>query len=188
MSPSKFIIAVAGMAGSGKSLVANVAEERGYGRIIMGDEVREEAKNRKLQPTPDNLGKIMLDMRKTEGKTVMAKRSIQKIDKLIMQSIVIDGIRSLDEVDEFRTQFQHFTLIAVHSSPETRFKRIYNRKRSDDPADWEIFRERDIRELSVGLGSAIAMAEHMIVNEEPLETVKAKARETLREVEQKWKR
>jgi len=34
---------------------------------------------------------------------------------------------------------------------------------------WEIFHERDMRELSVGLGNAVAMAEYLIVNEERLE-------------------
>jgi dephospho-CoA kinase len=188
MSLSKAVVAVAGMAGSGKSLVVRVAEERGYSKVIMGDEVRDEAKRRELPPTPENLGKIMLDMRKTEGKIVIAKRCIPKIEKSSKQNIIIDGIRSLEEVDEFRKNFQHFTLIAVHASPETRFGRIYNRKRSDDPSDWEIFRERDTRELSVGLGGAIAMAEYMLVNEEPLETIKARAKEILMKVEQKRKK
>jgi dephospho-CoA kinase len=63
---------------------------------------------------------------------------------------------------------------------------LYNRERSDDPKSWAIFRERDLRELSVGLGNAIAMAEYVIVNEDTLKTAKDKAREVLREVERKW--
>jgi hypothetical protein len=43
-----------------------------------------------------------------------------------------------------------------------------------------------MRELSVGLGNAIAMAEHIIINEEPLEIVKEKIRDVLGKVEQKW--
>jgi dephospho-CoA kinase len=100
--------------------------------------------------------------------------------------VIVDGIRSLSEVEEFKRHFPKFTLIAIHSSPETRFKRLYHRQRSDDPKNWEIFRERDMRELSVGLGEAIAMAEHLIVNEEDFAVVKGKIRKVLKRVEEKW--
>jgi hypothetical protein len=43
-----------------------------------------------------------------------------------------------------------------------------------------------MRELSVGLGNAIAMAEYLIVNEEEREVVKEKIRKVLRRVEEKW--
>jgi dephospho-CoA kinase len=187
MNSGRLVVAVAGMPGSGKSLVANVAREKGYSTVIMGDEVREEAKKRMLEPTPDNLKMIMLDLRKAEGEGVMAKRCIPKIEKAYRQKIIIDGVRSLSEVDEFTKHFRNFTLIAIHSSPETRFKRICGRRRSDDPSNLEIFRERDFRELGVGLGGAIAMAEHMLINEGSIETAKNRASEILRRAEEKWK-
>ena len=62
-----------------------------------------------------------------------------------------------------------FSIVAVHASPETRFTRLSNRRRSDDPNAWEVFHERDMRELSVGLGNVIAMAEQMIVNDTNVE-------------------
>jgi len=45
-----------------------------------------------------------------------------------------------------------------------------------------------MRELSVGLGDAIAMAEYIIVNEGNLGAVKEKIRKILRRIEQKWMR
>ncbi len=98
----------------------------------------------------------------------------------------MDGIRSPSEVEEFKNHFSKFSLIAIQASPETRFKRLYHRKRSDDPENWEIFHERDMRELSVGLGNAIAMAEYLIVNEEEREVLKEKTKKVLRKVEEKW--
>jgi dephospho-CoA kinase len=65
---------------------------------------------------------------------------------------------------------------------------VISRHRSDDPDGWELFHERDMRELSVGLGNAIAMAEHLIVNENKREYTKAKVKEILRMIEEKWKR
>ena len=43
-----------------------------------------------------------------------------------------------------------------------------------------------MRELSVGLGEAIAMAEYLIVNEKELEFVKEKITSVLKKVEEKW--
>jgi len=186
MTSKKLLVGLAGMAGSGKSIAVKTATQNGYDVIVMGDEVREEAKRRNLAPTPENLGKIMLELRRLEGDSVIARRCIPKIDKVNDQKIIIDGIRSLSEAEEFKTIFPRFSLIAVHSSPETRFKRINNRKRSDDPQDWHTFHERDLRELRIGLGNVIAMAEYIIVNEGTRGSVKAQARRILKKVEEKW--
>ncbi|MEM2972510.1 MAG: AAA family ATPase [Candidatus Bathyarchaeia archaeon] len=182
----KLVVGVVGMPGAGKSVVAEVAIENGYGVVVMGDVVREEAKKRSLEPIPENLGKIMLELRRSEGANVIAKRCIPKIENARESKIIVDGIRSLAEAEEFRRFFPKFTLVAVHASPETRFKRLYSRQRSDDPKNWEIFHERDMRELSVGLGEAIAMAEHLIMNEGSLKAVKREVKKVLMKVEAKW--
>jgi len=178
----KVVIGVAGMPGAGKSILEEAAQKMGYAIVAMGDEIREEAKKRKLEPTPENLGKIMLMLRKEEGSVVVARRCIPKVKNAKENVVVIDGIRSLEEANEFRRHFPNFTLVAIHASPETRFQRLFQRKRSDDPEGWETFMERDLRELSVGLGDAIATADHMIINEGTKEQLKEKVREVLKSV------
>jgi dephospho-CoA kinase len=185
---NKLVVAVAGMPGSGKSAVLHVAATMGYDFVVMGDVVRQEAKNMSLEPTPQNIGKTMLELRKREGTTVMAKRSIPQIMEAKQDKVIVDGIRSLDEVGEFRKHFQKFSLIAICSSPKTRFQRLHRRGRSDDAAQWQVFHERDLRELSVGLGSAIAMADYTIVNEEALDVVKNRIRVALKQAEERWKK
>jgi dephospho-CoA kinase len=182
----KLVICLAGMPGSGKSIIVEVAKECGYDIVVMGDVIREEAERRRLEPNPENLGKIMLELRQSEGRAVIAKRCIPKIEKTAKSKVVVDGIRSLSEVEKFKESFPKFSFIAVYASPETRFNRVYRRQRSDDPETCEIFHERDARELSLGLGNAIAMAEYIIVNEGELEAVKEKVREILRRAEEKW--
>jgi dephospho-CoA kinase len=186
MNAEKLVVGLAGMPGAGKSLVVEVARQRGYHVVVMGDVVREEARRRHLEPSPANLGRIMLELRRKHGKSVVAKRSIPEIAQSKEQKVVVDGVRSLIEAEEFKKHFRKFTLLAVHASPETRFKRLFRRRRSDDPKDCEVFRERDMRELRVGLGEAIAMAEFIIVNEEEPEAVKARIKETLGRVEERW--
>ncbi len=186
MTSKKLPVGLAGMAGSGKSIVVKTAIQNGYDVIVMGDEVRDEAKKRNIAPSPENLGEIMLELRRVEGESVIARRCMARINKATSQKIIIDGVRSPSEAEEFRKTFPNFSLIAVHSSPEARFKRIHNRQRSDDPKDWPTFHERDMRELSVGLGNVIAMAEYIIVNEGTRGLAKTQARRILKKVERKW--
>jgi len=183
---NRLVIGLAGMPGAGKSVIVKFAREIGYRVHVMGDVVREEAKKHGLEANPENLGKIMLELREKEGPAVISKRCIAEIKQTSYGKVIVDGIRSLDETIEFRKHFPKFCLVAVHSSPETRFKRVCNRLRSDDSKHREIFNERDMRELSVGLSNVIAMAEYMIVNEGRLEILEVKAGEILRRIEAKW--
>jgi len=178
----KVVIGVAGMPGAGKATVRHIVQGIGYPVFVMGDVIREEAKRRKMEPTPENLGLIMLKIREEEGPAVVAKRCLSKIKEAEEKVIVIDGIRSLHEVEEFKRHFPNFTLIAIQASPETRFQRLFKRRRSDDPRTWETFIERDTRELSVGLGAVIATADHIIINEGTEEQLKRNVRKVLEDV------
>jgi len=182
----KMVIGVAGMPGAGKATVKYAAENMGWSVVVMGDEIRSETRRRGLEPTPENIGKIMLELRGEEGLAAVAKRCIPKIENAKSNIVLVDGVRSLSEVDEFKKCFGDFTLIAVHSSPETRFQRLSKRKRSDDPKGWDVFYQRDLRELGVGQGDVIAVADYMIVNEGSYEEFKARVREVLEVAVQKW--
>jgi len=182
----KIVVGVAGMPGAGKATVKEMFERLDYPVVVMGEEIREETRRRGLKPTPENVGMVMLKLREEEGPAVVAKRCVPKIEKAKGKVVIVDGIRSLHEVNEFKRHFPNFTLIAIHASPETRFQRLFQRKRSDDPEGWETFMERDLRELSVGLGSAIATADFMIINEATKAELGRKVREVLEEVIEKW--
>lgn len=186
MNTDKLVVGLVGMPGAGKSVVVGVAINRGYDIVTMGDVVRAETERKGLSLTPENVGKVMLELRQLEGTSVIARKCLGKIEEAAKQNVIVDGIRSTSEVEEFRKHFRKFNQLAVHASPDTRFKRLFRRQRSDDPNSWEIFKERDARELEVGLGSAIATAEFMIVNEQDLDTVKKSAREILKRIEEKW--
>ena len=186
MNADKLVIGLAGMPGSGKSVVVDTARELGYDIVVMGDVVRQETLARGLELTPQNVGKVMLELRQEKGNYVIAQKCIPKIEEQPSPKVLVDGLRSLYEADIFKEHFAKFTLVAVHASPETRFNRLSNRRRSDDPAEWQVFHERDMRELSVGLGNVIAMAEQMIVNDNSFEHVKAKVKESLMRIEEKW--
>ena len=183
----KILIGTTGMPGAGKDTVRKLVQKLGLPVVVMGDEVRAEAKRKGLAITPENLGKVMLQMREEDGPAAVAKRCIPKIKAIESSVVFIDGIRSLHEVEEFKKEFPDFRILAIHASPKTRFKRLLKRGRRDDPQSWEGFIERDRRELKVGLGEVIATADYMVINEGTKKELEANLVKLLRrEVKEIW--
>ena len=102
MKIQKCAIALVGMPGSGKSIMASILQDLGVPTINMGDVIREEVIKKGLQPNPKEIGKIMLSMREDFGMDVVAKRCIPKIRQISEKVIVIDGIRNIEEVNFFK--------------------------------------------------------------------------------------
>jgi len=163
----KRVIAISGMPGAGKGVASEAARQLGLEVLVLGDVIREEAQRRGLEPTPQNIGTIMLEVRQAEGPAVVVRRLIPKIDISPSRTVVVEGIRSEDELGELRSRFEVKTF-AIHAAPKTRFQRLLARGRSDDPKIWETFQERDNRELSVGLCNVIALADVLLTNEETI--------------------
>ncbi len=133
MNADKVVVGLAGMPGSGKSLVVDAARELGYAIVVMGDVVREETAKRGLDLTPHNVGKVMLELRAEGGNTVVASKCIPKIEEQAGTKVLVDGLRSLHEVDAFRQHFAKFAVLAVHASPEARFTRLSQPKTKRRP-------------------------------------------------------
>jgi dephospho-CoA kinase len=186
MEADKLVIGLGGMPGSGKSLVVETAKELGYKIVTMGDVIREETRNRGLELTPSNVGKVMLALRAEGGNYVIAEKCVPKIQAQPSRRVLVDGLRSLYEADIFKEHFSSFTLVAVHAPPLMRFERLKLRGRSDDPKDWAVFHERDMRELGVGLGNVIALAEQILVNDDSIDMFKASVKENFGRIEQRW--
>jgi dephospho-CoA kinase len=186
VNAKKLVVGLTGMPGSGKSLVVEAAQELGYEVVTMGDVIREETAKRGLEPTPQNVGKVMLELRAANGAGVVAEKCLPKIGEKQGAKIIVDGLRSFFEAEVFQVNLANFKLLMVHSSPRVRFERLSTRGRSDDPKTWAIFHERDMRELSVGIGNAIALAEYVVINEGTKEDIPFKVAEVLRRAEEQW--
>lgn len=171
----KKILAFVGMPASGKSAAASILGESGIKVINMGDVIREEVVRRGLEPTDINVGGVGTDLRKKEGKDIVAKRCIPKIQAADSEFLVVDGVRSLAEINCFKQAFgSDFTLVTIDAPIEIRFARVQARKRSDDMTDINALRVRDERELGWGMGEAIAAADIVIENMGTLEEFRKK--------------
>jgi dephospho-CoA kinase len=158
------IVAVTGMPGAGKSTAVKGLVALGWKRVVMGDVVRQETKRRGLDVDAKNTGEVMQDIRRRDGDAAVAKLCLKAVEESGARRVIVDGIRSMAEVEEFRKTAK-VVLVAVHASPHRRYALLRERGRGDDPLTYGMFLERDHRELGVGIGTAIALADEFISNE-----------------------
>ncbi|HIB70668.1 MAG TPA: dephospho-CoA kinase, partial [Candidatus Marinimicrobia bacterium] len=95
----KLIVCLTGMPGSGKSTIVSALKARGLEALNLGDGVRAEAKKRNLEPTGENLGKLMLELRDKNGPGAVANLLTEQIKNSKSEVIIIDGVRSTAEIE-----------------------------------------------------------------------------------------
>ena len=178
------IIGFCGLPGSGKSTAIEAIAD--LGKIVtMGDVIRDEAKKRNIKPSGENLGKIANDLRKAGGPAIIAKKCVKLIKNLDDEIVIIDGVRSFHEVNEFRREWK-FPLIAIVLSDQERFKRLYERARSDDSKSIDEIKLRDKREIGFGLREVVKNADYKIQNDSTKEMLKTKTRTLVLEIIQNY--
>lgn len=168
------ILAICGLPGSGKSTAIDAIRNLGS-VIIMGDIIRNEAKKRKLEPTSENLGKIAKELRLKYGSNIIAEKCVDLINKQHNNIIFIDGLRSMAEVKVFRKHWK-FPIIAIVLEEKRRFKRLFERARSDDPKSIDDLKDRDKREIEFGLEEVLNNADYTIKNDSTKEDLKERIR------------
>ncbi|MDH5018689.1 AAA family ATPase [Halobacterium rubrum] len=174
------VIGTVGMPGSGKSEAATVAEEAGVPVLIMGDVIRQECRDRGLDPAQHH-GRIAQALREENGPGAIAQRSLPIIEDHLADSdtVLVDGIRSDVEVETFREAFgEDFTLVHVYAPRELRKERIESRNRPGD-TDGESLEAREEREKGFGMEDAIELADVRIKNAGTLEAFHGAFRDLL---------
>ncbi|MBE6494835.1 MAG: hypothetical protein E7Z78_00175 [Methanobrevibacter thaueri] len=163
------VMGISGMPGSGKSIISDIATERGAIIVSMGDIIREEAKKR-----GESSKETAKNLRKEHGEYIVSELTIEKIKKIqeegVEKTIVVEGIRSLPEVEMFRENFDNFIILSIFANPALRFERLKLRQREDDSDDYNVFKERDYTELKFGIGSVISLSDKLIINESDMES------------------
>lgn len=164
------LVAVVGMAGSGKSEVARLFERDGFKKIRFGDITDEEIKRRGLELNEENERYIRQQLRAEYGMDAYARLNLSKIDALLESSnVIIDGLYSWEEYVLLKNRYgDRLFLVAVYASPKTRYERLAHR--AIRPLTSEMAVERDIAELeNTNKGGPIAMADFTIINESTLQ-------------------
>ena len=163
-----------GLPGSGKSTAIEAISELGT-IIMMGDVIRNEARKKGLIHTDENLGKIAQELRKNGGDEIVAEKCVEIIKECKKSPIIIDGIRSLAEVNVFR-KYWKFPVIAIVADDKLRINWITHRARLDDSKSKSDIEERDKREINFGLNDVINSADHIIKNNSSITDLQIKTK------------
>ena len=175
------VIGTVGLPGSGKGEAAAVARKEGIPVVTMGDVIREECRDRGLDPA-EHHGEIATALREENGPDAVAERSLPLIEKELetAETVLVDGLRSMIEVDRFREAFgEDFLLVSIEAPFDLRAKRLGDRGRDASDVKTEALRARDERELSFGMGEAMADADVTVENTDSLETFRRTIRRIL---------
>jgi dephospho-CoA kinase len=166
------IVAIVGMAGSGKSEAAAVFEKKGFARIRFGDVTDEELKKKGLAVNEENERKIREELRQRYGMAAYAVLNSNRIDLAAKTApVVIDGLYSWEEYLSLKEYYgEKFLAVAVWASPEVRYARLS--QRPERPLNLEQAFSRDQAEIvNLNKGGPIAMADYTIINESSLKNL-----------------
>jgi dephospho-CoA kinase len=160
------VIAIVGMAGSGKSEVSRVFENQGFVRVRFGDVTDSEMKKRGLEPSEASERYCREILRNEHGMAAYAILNQPRIDAaLVNADVVADGLYSWEEYLSFKSHFgDSFYVVAVYSSPKTRYARLAGRNNRTLKIEEAVSRDKSEIE-NLNKGGPIAMADFTIVNE-----------------------
>ncbi len=161
------LIATTGMPGSGKGAVLEFFRKKEIDSVVMRTVVEEKMKEDGIEVNNKNLREYATKLREDNEIDIVARLCVPIIKEMLKtrKNILIDGIRSYEEITCFKKEFgEDFILIAVEADFETRFERLKNRGETWDMHTKEELKWRDDKELSWGLGKSIESADYKIDN------------------------
>lgn len=168
------VYCITGYPGSGKSTATDYLDGK-IPVVVMGDIVRRLAKEKGgiSEKNGREVGSWATKHREEKGKTVFARETCKVIENTYPNSdkIVIDGIRSLQELEVFKNNFSSVTIVYIKAPFETRYKRITSRGRDSEEENYtkETLRDRDAQEKDWGLNELVNHADECIENTDSLE-------------------
>ena len=163
------IFIIVGMPASGKNIARDYAESEHIPYFATGDLVRAEIRNRGLDPTPENTGRVSTELRGKDGLGV-TRLALATALQSGQPAVFLEGMRSWPEIELIRQEAEGI-LVAFIAPKRIRSDRVASRGRSDDSQAQ--FDERDSREIQYGAAVPIALADEYILNVGPMEETTA---------------
>jgi len=185
------LVCIVGMAGAGKSMVADEFKKAGFAYLRFGQITIDKLKERGLELNEENERKIREELRKKYGMGAFATLNIPKIDRLIKESnVVVDGLYSWTEYKILKEKYgDKMYVVAVYVPPKLRYERLTKRVVENDPQKRfrplteEQAKARDYSEIeNLEKGGPIAMADFTIINTGTLEELKEKVKEVISQI------
>ena len=175
--PYAKIIALVGLAGSGKSSAVGYLTEKGFPKIYFGGVIYKAMDEAGIEKTWDNQQQFREEIRRREGKDFVIKRVIKNIHDLInagQNKIVLDGLYTWSEYKFLKHEFPgQVVVIAIVTPKYLRYQRMA--KRIERPMQPHEVDQRDWSEIeNLEKGGPIAIADYFIINDGSLEQLHQK--------------
>lgn len=169
--PHAKIIALVGLAGSGKSSAVEYLTKKGFPKIYFGGVIYKAMEEAGIEPTWDNQQKFREEIRRREGKDFVIRRVIKNIRDLInagQNKIVLDGLYTWSEYKILKHEFPgQVVVIAIVTPKHLRYQRMI--KRLERPMQPREVDQRDWSEIeNLEKGGPIAIADYFIINDSDL--------------------
>lgn len=173
MLREKSIIAIVGMAGSGKSLACEFFKTKGNPVLRFGDETDRGLRAQNLPLTEANERQYRENLRKELGMAAYAIKIEPHLREAFRsgssfrsgsECIILDGLYSWEEYIYLKAKFPELKLLGIYARPEIRRRRLL--KRPVRPLNQTQAKERDFNELkNLNKAEPIALADYLVINE-----------------------
>lgn len=178
------LIAIVGMAGSGKSVATDYLVEQGWNKIYFGGVIYNLMEKAGIEITPESQRIFREDLRKKHGMDIVAKILLDKIEKSYTEkNTILDGLYSWDEYKTLQEKFGNkLKIICVCCDKKIRYERIGNREKR--PFNKTEIRQRDITEIeNSAKGGPIAFADYYLFNNGDIDEYKNRLNEIINEID-----
>jgi dephospho-CoA kinase len=180
------IVAFVGLAGSGKSTVADYITAKGYPKVYFGGVILDAMKAAGIEDTPENEKDFREKFRQKDGDNYIIQKISSQIHDLIntgQHRIIADGLYSWTEYKALRHEFPgELNVVAIVAPRKIRHHHLLNRpirplsQFEADQRDWD-----EIEKLEKG--GPIAIADHYIINDGDIEKLHRDIDATLSDID-----
>lgn len=160
------LLAIVGMAGSGKSIAAGFFRSHGVPVLRFGDQTDLGLAESGLPITEENERTYRERIRKELGMAAMAIKIEPRIEEAYKKNskIVLDGLYSWEEYVYLKNKYSFIKLLYIFAPAALRYQRLS--VRGVRPLTQEEAEARDVSEIeNLHKGGPIAMADYIIIND-----------------------
>ncbi|SFR57170.1 hypothetical protein [Litoreibacter janthinus] len=154
------VIALVGMPGVGKFRVSDAFAILGYKSYEMSSVIKGALASEGIAVSPASMKQKSFSIRDAHGEAAIAAAIWGQISSDARTRVVVDGIRSMAEIEYFRERVDRFAVVFCFAPTEVRHNRILAKSKKIRTKD-EV-RLLDANSIALGIGEAALLADYLL--------------------------